>query len=287
MADDFSDGLIGSDDGGQSLKASEITGDRFLFHSLPKEFQDWHTTYFIMEQRMVIDSNIVSKAVLNGYMWKVLFDATAYAISLCIIIILSVLKLKFSPNIAGLGITLLIYIPLFAYIVYHIKFYSLIKAQAIGEVTTNAKKNISDVYFSSFYAVSFSLIVAFLFVMAFLDDIALLFAELVMEIDQKDLTASSHYLSFLRDWLVSTHNLIADLLNGPENGYGTILFNHYIMTSLFLGVSYIIILYSDKYWYSEHKIEVDKEILKAKAQMGYPIEAALECLWNWREKHGV
>ena len=82
MADIFDD-MSFDGDKGQKVKSNEITGDRFQFHSLPKEFQDWHNNYFLLEKESMgtVDKNVVSKAILNGYMWKTIADGSAYGIA--------------------------------------------------------------------------------------------------------------------------------------------------------------------------------------------------------------
>jgi len=286
MAEVF-DEMITGEDNGQSMKASEITGDRFPFHSLPKEFQDWHTTYFIMEQRAPLDSNIVSKAVLNGYMWKSVYDATFYAIMTAIFIIFSVIKLKLSPNVWGLLISMSIYLPWLAYLIYHFKFYAFIEAQVVGPVTKSAKVHIVDFYNSTFILVLIALLAAAAVVMSLLTDIADLMARLVNEIDSK---SGDPFTSIAdestRSIFVSIHNFIADILNGPEDTFGQILFNEYLMVVFILVVTIALIIYFYKFWKALHMETLEDDIKLAKIQSGYPIEAALDCLWEWREKSG-
>lgn len=287
MADSVFDEMMGDNDKGQSLKASEITGDRFPFHSLPKEFQDWHTNYFIMEQRAPLDSNIVSKAVLNGYMWKVIYDGSIFGLSTSIFIIFSVIKLKLAPNMWGLFISLLIYLPWLAYAIYHFKFYAYIRAQVVGPVTKNAKETIVDFFLSTYVMTIAAILIAFTVVLSFLHDIADLLAKLVNEMDANPDGLNATLTGPVKSAFISIHNNIAVLLNEPEDTFGQLLFNEYLTTGFLLALSIWAIYYFEKNWYDTHKEGVDLDVKKAKVQSGYPIEAALDCLWEWRKRNGV
>lgn len=288
MSEVFDDIMGDGKDGGQSMKASEITGDRFPFHSLPKEFQDWHTTYFIMEQRAPLDSSVVSKAVLNGYMWKVIYDGTFYGVITAMFIIFSLIKLKLSPNIWGLLVSVAIYLPWMIYLIYHFKFYAFIHAQVVGPVTESGKFHTVDFFNATFGMVAGSLLVAASVVIAFLTDLADLLAKLVNEIDGKDHSSSFGAIGddTTRSILVSVHNFIAQVLDGPDDLFGKILFNENIMGILFSAATMAGIVYFYKLWKAMHRETLEKDIKIAKIQSGYPIEAALDCLWEWREKHG-
>lgn len=283
---DFFDDMNNSESKGQSMKASEITGERFLFHSLPKEFQDLHTNDFILEQRGELDANKTSKAVLNGYMWQTISDASLYGVVTSIGLIFAIIKLKLAPDLFGFFITLLIYLPWLFYTIYHFTFYALIRAQVVGPVTEAIKKNTTDTFYTTFGAIVGSVTLAFLVFLSFLKDIAELLATMAVKLND------SYHISGMininiKQYLVIAHNFIADLLNGPENVLGQALFNEWISAFLFLGLTASTIYFFEKEAYEKHKEKMELEIKKAKTASGYPIESALECLWQWRKDNGV
>lgn len=284
MADLFED-----DNGskkGQSMKASEITGERFLFHSLPKEFQDWHTTYFILEQRGELDSNVVSKAVLNGYMWQTIADATFYAIITSLALIASIIKLKLSPDLFGFFITLFLYLPWLFYTIYHFSFYAYIRAQVVGPVTEAGKQNTSITFYTTFIAIVSSVVLAFLVFLSFLKDIAELLATIVVKTNQDyHITETINFSG--SEYIVSIHNFIVDLLNGPEDLLGSLLFNEWFSAFILVGLTFSTIYFFERELFTNHKSKMEIEIKKSKTASGYPIESALDCLWTWRKENGV
>ena len=80
MADIFEDAE--REQRSQKIKSNEITGERYAFHSLPKELQDMSNVYYIQEKegQGSIDKNAISKANLNGYMWMCIADGTSYGL---------------------------------------------------------------------------------------------------------------------------------------------------------------------------------------------------------------
>lgn len=285
MSDTLADLLEGKKDG-QSMKATEITGDRFLFHSLPKEFQDWHTTYFILEQRGELDGNTVSKAVFNGYMWKTFADASLFGFVTGMAIIFAILKMKSSPNLLGFGISMILYLPWLLYTIYHFTFYAYIRAQVVGPLTYNGYKNISLVFYQTFTAIVIALVLAGMVSISFLDSINDLIGALINTGNGSGVDIFGYNLQ-IKGWLLSTHGTITELLKGPDNFSGMVFFNEWIMGVMFLFLTFGTIFVYERDVYAKHKVKMDLEVKKAKASSGYPIESALETLWEWRKKYGV
>lgn len=268
---------------GQSMKASEITGDRFLFHSLPKEFQDWHTTYFILEQRGELDVNIVSKAVLNGYMWKVIGDGAVFGITTALALVAFIIHAKMDPTLFGFFIAIFLYTPWLAYTIYHFKFYALIRAQDVGAVTREAIKTTSIMFYQTFFAIVLSVIVAFIATLTFLDSIVELLATVATNLSNAQDSSSI----YVKDTCVFIHNLLGSFLQKPDGIFNQIMFNEWFSGILGLGITAGSIYLFETSTYKEHKSKMDIEIKKAKTASGYPIESALDCLWKWRKDNGV
>lgn len=286
MADMFDEIMEGKSKDGQSMKATEITGERFLFHSLPKEFQDWHTTYFILEQRGDLDSNIVSKAVLNGYMWKTFADASLYGFVTGLALIAAIVKLKFSPTIWGFLISLLIYLPWLIYTIYHFSFYAYIRAQVVGPVTESGMKNTSLTFYSTFSAIVASMLLAGVVSISFLDSIHELIGALI-HASKGDGINIFGYVFHIKGSLAAMHGTITELLTPRDTILGYLLGNEWIVGIMFGGLTFSTIYFFEKDRFEKHKVKMDLEVRKTKASSGYPIESALECLWEWRKKHGI
>lgn len=279
MDDIFAEG----DKKGQSMKASEITGERFLFHSLPKEFQDWHTTYFILEQRGELDANVVSKAVLNGYMWQVISDGALYGITTAFALIAFIVHAKMEPSFFGFIIALIVYSPWLFYTIYHFRFYALIRAQEVGAVTREGIKNTSIMFYQTFTAILVSIVIAFISIITFLDSITELLASLATDLKNANDSVSVS----ARETFIFLHNSLSTVLQQPTGFFERIMFNEWFCGLLGLGITLSTIYFFEKESYEKHKEKMDIEIKKSKTASGYPIESALDCLWKWRKDNGV
>ena len=267
-----------------SVRQEDITGDQHTFHSLPKEFQAWHNTQYMLEKRVDIDESTVPESLLNAYMWKTIYDATKYGIPTVIGIIFAVVKLKLSPNIWGLLIAFAVYIPWLLYLSYHFIFYAKIKAQVVGPVTEKCAKYTADTFYSSFAAILSSLLVAFVFTMAILEDLALLIHNLILSMD----TNTDAVSQSVRHHMISLYNTMVDLMTPPENDmFGQILFNTYFSTALFGILTVATILIFERQVYHERKKSVEQEIETEELNRGYPIDTALLLITKWRKENGV
>lgn len=286
MANDDFDIFNKEDKKGQSMKATDITGERFYFHSLPKEFQDLHTNDYILEQRGELDPNKTSKAVLNGYMWQTIGDASSFGIITALAIIAGVVKLKLSPDIWGLLLTLGIFIPWVIYVMYHFTFYAFIRAQIVGQVTGIIADKTTFTFYRMFILIIISLNIAFLVFCSFLEDIAILFANLAKH--GSEMNSGINFLGFSsQEFFILIHNFIADFINGPEDLFGKILANEWLMTIVLSALLFIPVYLFEKNKYNSRLEEVTVELKRVKTTSGYPIESALDCLWNWRKENGV
>jgi len=275
----------GMDQKATSVRQEDITGDQHTFHSLPKEFQAWHNTQYMLEKKVDIDESTVPEALLNAYMWKTVYDASKFAIPTVIGIIFSVIKLKLSPNIWGLIVSLSIYIPWLLYLAYHFIFYAKIKAQVVGPVTKKCAKFTADMFYTTFFAILSSLIVAFVFTMSILEDLALLLHNLIMSIDSSG--SSDLVMSKLKHYMIVVYNGMIDLLSPPDTLFAKILANTYFSTALFFIMTLATVFLFERQVYNERKRQVEEEIEKEELSKGYPIDTALIQIHKWREEHGV
>jgi hypothetical protein len=270
------------DEKGQAIRQDEINGKQHQFHSLPKEFQAWHNTQYMMEKKVFIDESTIPESLLNGYMWKAIGDGSNFGITTFFAIAFSIIKLKLAPNFWGLFIALIVFMPWLAYVVYHIIFYAKIRAQVVGKVTTNGYKYTSKIYYETFYSIVISLCIALLFIFSILDDIVVVLRDMIVSLNPESI-----YEGYLKTFLIWIYNFFIDLLSEPKDLFGKILFNTYFSTFIFLGLTLFIPYVFEKQVYNERRKIVDQEIENEEAMSGYPIENAIRKLTEWREKNNV
>ena len=131
--------LFGIESEPVKAKQTEIDGTHYTFHSLPKEFQVWLNTHFILEKRGNMDRSTVPTSLLNAYMWLAIQDGTskgfwlfqAAAIPAITIPLLNAVPIHFI-------LALMISAGVVTYIAYHYVFYARLSAQVAGPVTQKA-----------------------------------------------------------------------------------------------------------------------------------------------------
>jgi len=266
----------------QDIRQDEINGKQHYFHSFPKEFQAWHNTQYMMEKKMPIDESTVPEALLNGYMWQAMGDASVFGITSFFAIVFAVIKLKLSPTLFGLFISLLVFAPWLLYSAYHFVFYAKIRAQVVGPVTQNGYRYTSRVFYETYASIVVSMVVAFLFIMSILDDIMILIRDYILTLDPSDM-----YDSWIKSSLTSLYNFLVELMTPPQDTLGKILFNEYITATIFLvlllGTSYMF----EQKVYTERKAKVEEEKEHEREITGYPIDNAFRKLRAWRAENGV
>jgi len=282
MSDIFDDMQYEADKG-QKVKSNEITGDRFQFHSLPKEFQDWHNNYYIIEKNGNIDINSISKAILNGYMWETISDGTLYGISMFFIIMSAALKLALTFSVPSVIITLLIFIPILIYVAYHFKFYANIRAQIIGPVTQASANVTTYTFYSTFGAVLFSLILASLFLLYLGQDILQVLFQYIVQFNLEHGNDMGRVDSTIFDTLVWLHNLIVDLIYNEGPWYS----NPYFLIIVFSIISAVTILFFEIKEYQMHREVILNSLEEHENESGYQIEVAKKIMDKWREEHGI
>jgi len=270
----------------QSIKQNEINGKTYLFHSLPKEFYGWFISKYILEKKMPIDRSSVTASQLNGYMWMTLFDATKFSIFLFFITISALIKVLVSPNLIGIIISLLIYNGFLIYVVWHIEYYSKMKARVVGPVTKHIVKMTSDVYFSTFFSVFLSLIIGVLVLFYMSQSLMELFQNIL--IYYKNHTNHGFYSQEIFKIAVYIYNTLLEMLYGHRsNIFLTFFTNPYVYT-IFLTL-YVIILhyfFYRKFYNKEYQIVKEDEEHDLFSQ-GYPIDLALKKIHDWRKENGL
>ena len=258
------------------IRQNEITGEQFYYHSLPKEFQIWHNGYYMSEKKTEIDNAVVADALLNGYMWMTIFDATKFAIPTIFLIIGIALKLRLSPDFFGLSLALIAFFPWIFFLAYHFIFYTKIRAQVVGPVTQKCSTYTAETFRRTFYAIFFSGIVAFLVVFSFLEEIALLVKQIIEFII---IHATSPVEKFLAQGLTYFYNLLVDIVNKqPTTTFEMIVTNVYISTALMSFVTLLAIYLFEKEEYKKRRTEVLKEVEDEESQTGYVADGALKIL---------
>ena len=279
---DLMDDMTIDKDKGQQVKSNEITGDRFQFHSLPKEFQDWHNNYYILEKQGAIDINSVSKAILNGYMWKTVTDGTSYGIATAIAAISAVIKWKLTGGLGGFLFSAMFFYPFLLFVAYHFIFYAIIRAQVIGPVTKNSANVSAYTFYTTFSGVFLSLIIAFVFFISIAKDIALLIFMLLKQIHFSGDNYSG-YKESIENFFIWLHNFIVEVFIST----GPISESIYFYTFIIATTSILLIFLFERRTFLDKNKEIESEVEKTKLEQGYPIEAAQKIMTEWREENGI
>jgi hypothetical protein len=103
-----------------------------------------------------------------------------------------------------------------------------------------------------------------------------------------NLTSTDSVSQSIKHYLIVIYNNMVDLMTPPENDFfGQILFNTYFSTGLFTFITIAVIFLFERQVYRERKLSVEEEMRKEELGKGYPIDAALIQLHNWRKENGV
>lgn len=281
MADIFDDMTMDSDKA-QKVKSNEISGDRFQFHSLPKEFQDWHNVYYMLEKdgQGALDKNAVSKAILNGYMWKTIGDGSAYGIAAAITSISAAIKWKMTYGILGFVFAFIFFLPIMIFISYHFIFYAIIRAQVVGPVTKQAANATTYTFYATFFGVYLSLMAAFVFLIAIAKDLLVLLFMIIHDMSKKNPTG---YMADVENGMIWLHNKVVDLFitSGP------LFDNIYFLTFIIVIFSIVLFYWFELKHYNPNKIDITNEMLKTKNKQAYPIETAQRIMSEWRKRNGM
>lgn len=279
------DELLNSKEKSANVRPDEITGHQHAFHSLPKEFQAWHNTQYITEKKTTIDESTVPDSLLNAYMWKSIYDASKFAIPTVIGIFFSVIKLKLSPNFLGILAGLTFYLPWLLYTAYHFFFYAKIKAQVVGPVTKKSAKYTADTYYSTFYGVIISLIVAGLYTFYALKDIAYSLYNFILNMDTKPGLIND----LSKDYSIKLYNLLVDLLEKPKNATWSeaLMSNIYVTTITYTLFTVLFLFLVERAIYKNRREIVDKEIEQEELQRGFALDTAMLKADKWRKENGV
>lgn len=283
MADMFDDMAVDKDHG-QQVKSNEITGERFQFHSLPKEYQDWHNNYYLIEKQGPIDNNAVSKAILNGYGWKTVGDAGFYGMLATVSTVSAILKWKLAGGVFGFFISALFFLPVMIYVAFHFAYYAMIRAQIIGPVTRNSANATTFTFYITFFGSYLSLMAMFIFFIFIAEDVLIL---LFMLIKSMDISIASGGANIIVTWtynfLIWFHNFVVEIISGD----GSLFQSIYVLTFLLTGFSIAMIYFIEKKYFEAHSLDIQNDVKKTRNGQLYPIESAQEAMKAWRLKHGV
>ena len=266
------------------MKSGEITGDQHLFHSLPKEFQTWHTTYYILEKEGDLDSNAIAKAQLNAYLWKIILNATKYAIFSFFLImhVVFVERIFNNPLITALDLTL--FMTAAIYIGYQFYFFGIIRAQVIGHLTETMSKFTSIKYYQTYFSTLIALIIMVLFTLSFSADLLKLIFHLIVITSME---YSGEKMPFFTEVFftfgIYLHNLIVLLIYQSDS----ILNNVYVMITGLTAILILIIIIIERIGFKGSRKEIIFEMARDILNKKYPIEKAQMVITAWRKKHGM
>jgi len=282
---DMLDDLSYDGDKAQKMRTDEISGDRYQFHSLPKEFQDWHNIFYQLE---IADPNIntsaITKANLNAYMWLSIADATYYGMAMTFALLFSVIKLKIAFSLAGFLVSMLFFAPVLLYVGYHFVFYAVIRAQIVGALTSASSQSTTMTFYTTFYGILVSITAAFLFMVLFARDMLVFVALWIKSINGPTDIPLDGYSGYGLDSLIFIHNIIVQLIGSSEDPFYN---NIFFITIVFLSITVGIVFLIENRAYKQHKEEVDQEVYTNRKRQGYPIQHAQRLISEWREKHGI
>jgi len=265
------------------MKTGEITGDQHLFHSLPKEFQQWHATNYLIEKEGQVDTNLVTKSLLNAYSWKTLLNASGYAISTFILIVATLCSEKFFESVPITILHSFLFLSLAIYIAYQFYFFGIIRAQIIGPLTEKTANVTSFLYYQTYFATFLSLIIMLLFIFLFGEDILELIFTILATVKYSSGGHMDMVTSFFFNFGVQFHNLFAKILYN-ESSY---FYNIYFLTILYTVIIVILIYIIEKMGYNNQRHEIIESMSDFKLNSGYPIEKSQMVIKTWREKHGM
>jgi len=266
------------------MKSGEITGDQHLFHSLPKEFQTWHTTYYILEKEGDLDANAISKAQLNAYLWKTVFNATGYALVSFFLIMHVVFVERFFHNTLITILDLSVFIGAAIYIAYQFYFFGIIRAQIIGHLTEVMAKNTSFAYYQTYFGTLFALIIMVLFTLSVNENILeLIFRMLVATEINYAGVEKPFIVEYFFTFGIYFHNIIVTLVYNYDSWYDNI----YVMIIGLTTLLSLIIFFIERMGYNKTREEIIYEISKDRLNKKFPIEKSQMVITSWRKKHGM
>lgn len=277
----MSDIFDGKEDPKQNIKmkGDEINGEKHLFHSLPKEFQEWHSNYYILERAGNLNTETIAKGTFNAYLWKVLFDGTSYGIYAFMMIVTSIILTRIYPNILISVVDFIFSLGMSIYFAYHFYFYGIIRAQVVGAITAKAAYYTSITFYNTVTAVFFSLITAFLFFIFILEDLLELLYRVLLTIKL------SGNLDFITQAIynagVIIHNLFVLFLYAETSIFDNIYFVIFYMSLILIFLSVLMETIAYR--------KTRKEIIAAYSFFDlddkFPIEKSQKVITTWRKKH--
>jgi len=289
MDDNFLDSLMRDGDSSrgkkQDIRQDEITGKKFLFHSLPKEFYNWFNNYYMLEKKMKIDMASVPSAQLNGYMWLTVFDGTKYALLLFFALTVVFVKLELAPNLISLLISFFIYTGILIFVVWHVDYYARMRAKEVGPVTKKIILMITKVYYSTFIFLFSSLVIAFIVFFSTLSSFLDLLEQVIIHYQLSNNYLIKHYLLPV---LVDIYNFFVDIINqGGKNEFIDFLTNPYVFLIYMTIYSFVVFYFFEKNAYTKEYTTREEEIEYDSIDKGYPIEYALKKIHEWRRQNGM
>lgn len=265
------------------MKSGEITGDAHMFHSLPKEFQVWHSNNYIMEKEGNLDPNVVTRSMLNAYMWKILINGTNYGVMAFLLVISTIFSEKLFESYILSIFNIFYFFGAAIYIAFHFSFFGIIRAQVIGPITEKTANVTSLLFYQTFASTFLSLMIVFVFLLLFSESLLELLFELLVNVKLTHGNDMDNITMFFFNFGVNVHNLIVKLvfMEGP------LFYNVYFLSFLLPSIIMFFAWFVEGRYYENQRQEIIDSVSEFKLGSGYPIEKSQKVIKTWREKNGM
>ena len=284
MADDFFEDSAKEN---VELRSGEITGHKEVFHSLPKEFQNWHNTLYIQEKEGSVDTHAVPEATLNAHMWKAIFEASGYAVfHFGVLVTIGSWILHFSSWLVFI-LGFIIFLGFAVYAAFHFYFFGIIRAQIVGPLTKSSAMHTAGIYNRTFFMTYASLFIMVFFTITFMDSVTDFLFRLIVMFDfyiQKGIESGQpvFWYEIVLNILIVVHNFMVETYYGRSW-----FFNPYTILFLFTFIQIALILIVERMGYNYEFKKVIASMYQSAIQRMYPIEKAQRTIAKWRSAHGM
>jgi len=265
------------------MKTGEITGDQHLFHSLPKEFQQWHTNNYLIEKEGEVDQNLITKSLLNAYSWKIIMNATAYGMYSFMLVVMAIVSEKFFESAILSFFHFFFFTGTAIYIAYQFYFFGIIRAQVIGPLTEKSMAVTSWLYYQTFLATFLSLMIMLVFIFLFSEAILELIFTLLVTVKYSSAGHMDMITSFFFNFGVGFHNVIAKIVFSSGPFFYNIYFLSFLLPSVILGMSFFV----ERSGYNKQRRDIIDSMSDYNLNSGFPIEKSQKVITTWRAQNGM
>ena len=273
-----------SDKENVQLRSDEINGKQHIFHSLPKEFLTWHTLHYLNDKEGNIDPNSTPESMINANMWKALFNGSIYGFSFFIFSFIFIYFFRDTSNIFLEILYICLFLSVLFFQAVQYSWYAKIRAQGIGESSILHGKSIYNGFYSTSILTYLSLVIGFLFIYFFGQDILTLIFKLL--VTWQEIVTVNNLKPDTIDLLiwsfgVDIHNLLASNIYKDLGIQKSIPVLFGIITGVYLLTIYMFEFIA----YKTHRKKIINSIREFLFSSGYPIEKAQKTIQEWRKNN--